>query len=177
VYEVDRAKTAAAASGPAPTTPSVPWPTPLHDQPLAEPVFDDTRLTFGVERCYVVRTVDAYGTAGAVESEPSALACVTPRDTFPPAAPRGLQAVAGDGAVSLIWEPAAEPDLAGYLVLRGVAPDGALERLTQAPIAETTYSDATAKPGVRYVYAVVAVDTAVPANTSALSNKAEVIAR
>mgnify|MGYP000474274054 CR=1 FL=1 len=44
------------------------------------------------------------------------------RKESPPAAPTGLQAVAGDGAVSLIWEPNSESDLAGYLVLRAVAP-------------------------------------------------------
>jgi hypothetical protein len=177
VYEVDRASGASAeAAAPSPTA-ATRMPTPVNDKPLTVPAFEDARFAFGVERCYTVRTVDTFGPRQTVESEPSAIACVTPRDTFPPAAPAGLQAVAGEGAVSLIWEPNAEADLAGYLVLRAIAPGETFDRLTPEPIRETTYSDTTAKPGVRYIYSVVAVDTVVPPNASAASNKVEVVAR
>lgn len=158
--------------------PATLWqPVAVNEQPLTAAPFEDPRFAFGVERCYVVTTVDTFGSRQTVESEPSAAACATPKDTFPPVAPRGLQAVAGERAVSLIWEPNAEADLAGYLVLRGIAPGGTLERLTREPIKETTYSDTSAKSGVRYVYVVIAVDTAVPPNQSAPSNKVEEIAR
>ena len=49
----------------------------------------------------------------------SAPACVTPADTFPPAPPKQLAAIAGAGVINLIWEPNSEADLAGYIVLRG----------------------------------------------------------
>jgi fibronectin type 3 domain-containing protein len=49
--------------------------------------------------------------------------------------------------------------------------------VTAAPITETTYRDTTAVPGVRYVYAVVAVDNATPPNRSAPSNRVEESAR
>jgi hypothetical protein len=75
--------------------------------------------------------------------------------------------VAGDGVMNLGWDANTERDLAGYLVLRGEAPGATLQALTPAPIRETTYKDTTVKPGVRYTYAVVAVDTAMPPNTSA----------
>jgi hypothetical protein len=58
-------------------------------------------------------------------------------------------------------------------VLRGTAPGGTLQALTPAPIRETTYRDQTATPGVRYVYAVVAVDNATPQNVSGQSNRVE----
>jgi len=177
VYEVDRGKPLPPVAGTALPPPGLRLPAPINEQPLAAAAFEDPRFAFGVERCYVVRTVDTFGRGQAVESDPSVVACATPRDTFPPAAPTGLQAVAGEGAISLIWEPNPEVDLAGYVVLRGIAPGGKLERLTREPIKETTYSDTTAKPGVRYVYVIVAVDTAVPPNLSAPSNKAEEIAR
>ena len=177
VYEAHRS-TSAPAPAAAPAAPSeARLPTPVNDSPLASPAFEDPRFAFGVERCYVVRTVDTFGAGQIVASEPSTPACVTPKDTFPPAAPRGLQAVAGDKAISLIWEPNAEADLAGYLVLRAIAPGGTLERLTPGPIRETTYNDATVSPGVRYIYAVVAVDTAAPSNASPASNRVEVVAR
>ena len=175
VYEVDPAPAAPAAAAAAPPVPRM--PVPVNGEPLAGSAFEDVRLTFGAERCYVVRTVDSFGPGLAVASEASRVACVTPKDTFPPSAPRGLQAVAGTGTISLIWELNTDADLAGYLVLRAPAPAGPFDRLTPEAIRETTYNDTTAKPGVRYRYAVVAIDTAVPFNTSPASSAVEVVAR
>jgi hypothetical protein len=174
VYEVDPAP---AGSTAAPAPASIHMPAPVNSTPLEVSGFEDPRFAFGVERCYVVRTVDTFGSGLVVASEASRAACVTPKDTFAPAAPKGLQAVPGSGTISLIWESNTEADLAGYLVLRSVAPSGTFERLTPDPIRETTHNDTTAKSGVRYRYAIVAVDTAVPFNTSPLSNAVEVVAR
>lgn len=155
---------------------AVVMPVPLNPRPLEAPRFEETPVAFGVERCYVVRMVEVVGLV-TVESAPSPPACVTPRDTFPPAAPRNLAAVASEGAISLIWEANGEPDLAGYLVLRGEAGSGRLDAITPSPIRETTFRDERVSPGMRYVYAVVAVDTAAPANVSAESNRVEETAR
>jgi hypothetical protein len=149
---------------------------PINPAPLETLSFEEPGVVFGVERCYVVRALEVHG-AAALMSAASPPACLTPRDTFPPAAPRNLAAVGAAGAVNLIWEANTEPDLAGYLVLRGVAPGTALEALTPAPITETTFRDATAAPGVRYVYAVVAADNAAPQNLSVQSNRIEETAR
>ena len=63
-------------------------------------------------------------------------------------------------------------------MLRGPAPRAASSRqLTPAPIKETTFRDTTVSAGVRYVYVVVAVDTATPQNVSAQSNRVEETAR
>jgi hypothetical protein len=154
---------------------------PLNPKPIPWPMFKDTRLVFGEERCYTVRAVLVWGNA-RLESATTAPVCVTPKDTFPPAAPRSLSAVGSEGGVSLIWEANSEPDLDGYLVLRGeLHPDGTqpaqLAPITPEPIHETTYRDNTARPGVRYVYAIVAVDKATPRNVSAESNRVEESAR
>jgi hypothetical protein len=151
-------------------------PARLTEKPITALTFTDTGSEFGVERCYDVRTVTAEGSA-SFESAPSPPACITPVDRFPPPAPASLAAVAGEGAVSLIWEGVDAADLAGYLVLRGDAPSGELTPLFETPVRESTYRDVTAKPGVRYVYAVVAVDRASPPNRSAMSNKVEETAR
>ena len=111
-----------------------------------------------------------------LESDPVPV-CVTPRDTFPPAAPAGLSVVAAEGAINLIWDANSERDLAGYLVLRGEAPGDTLQPLTPAPIDRNQFRDKTAKPGVRYVYAIVAVDKATPPNRSATSARVEETAR
>jgi predicted small lipoprotein YifL len=151
-------------------------PRRLTDGPLRAVTFDDTGFEVGVERCYAVRTVETTGSV-SVESAPSPPACITPRDTYPPAAPASLAAVASEGAISLIWDASRDPDLAGYLVLRGTVPDGALQPLMERPIQETTWRDTTVTPGVRYVYVVVAVDGAEPPNRSAPSNRVEEVAR
>ncbi len=135
----------------------------------------DVKVDFGTVRCYVIRTVVTSGTA--VESEPSPVACLSPTDTFPPKAPTSLAAVASEGAINLIWEANTETDLAGYIVLRGSASGATMRPLMTAPIKETTFRDTTVRAGARYVYAVVAVDTATPPNVSSQSNRVEETAR
>jgi hypothetical protein len=170
-YNVYDAASAAAPAG------AAALPVPLNPAPLSTPSFEDARMQFGVERCYVVRTVEA-STSVSLESAASPPACITPVDTFPPAAPRNLAAVGSEGAINLIWEPSGGADLAGYVVLRGEAGSGEpLQALTPAPIKETTYRDTQVRAGKRYVYAVVAVDTATPQNVSLESNRVEETAR
>lgn len=151
-------------------------PTPLNDKPLQTVRFDDSRLTFGVERCYAVRLVETLSEL-SVESEASPPSCVTPVDTFPPPAPASLGTIASEGAIDLIWDPVSSSDLAGYLVLRGRAPGETLQPLTPTPIRETFFRDASVERGVRYVYEVVAVDNAEPPNRSAPSTRREEAAR
>ncbi len=149
---------------------------PLNPAPLTSPTFEKAGVAFGTEECVVVRTAVVVGTA-TLESPPSPPQCVTPVDTFPPAAPKGLSAVGAAGAVNLIWEANTESDLGGYVVLRGEAPGDTLQAVTPRPITETTYQDTTVKPGIRYVYVVVAVDRGTPPNTSPQSNRVEETAR
>lgn len=149
---------------------------PINAAPLGAPAFERQGVEFGKEACFIVRSVTMTGTV-SIESAPSERACVTPTDIFPPAAPRNLSGAPGSGFISLIWDANTESDLAGYLVLRGEAPGDTLQPLTPAPIKETTFRDTTVKPGVRYIYVIVAVDTATPANTSAQSNRVEETAR
>lgn len=151
-------------------------PVKLTEPPVAALTFTDPGIEWGVERCYDVRTVTSQASV-SVESAPSPRACITPADTFPPPPPGPLAAVAGEGAISLIWTGVAAADLAGYIVLRGESTSSELRPLFEAPLRESTYRDATAKPGVRYVYAVVAVDRATPPNRSPMSNKVEETAR
>lgn len=144
--------------------------TPLNAEPVAGTTYEDARVEFGTERCYVVRSAVASERA-SIESAAAGPICITPRDVFPPAAPASLSAVAGTGAISLIWDAVDTPDLAGYLVLRAEAPGEKLQPLFDTPITDTTYKDATTVAGTRYVYAVVAVDKA--SNRSAESNRIE----
>jgi hypothetical protein len=151
-------------------------PVPLNATPLDATTFAHDGAETGKEQCFVVRSVATVGTA-QIESDASDPICVTPRDTFPPAAPKNLQAVGSAGVVNLIWDANTAADLAGYLVLRGEAPGDKLQPLTPEPIKETRYQDRTVKPGVTYVYAIVAADRATPPNRSAESNRVRETAR
>jgi len=164
VYEVPSAEAPAAQAG-----------APLNPTPIEGPAFSVAGVTYGAPRCFAVRTVEHRGTL-TLESALSPATCVTAVDTFPPRPPSGLTAVGSEGGVSLIWEPSPDADVAGYLVLRGL-PGEALAPLTPDPIREATYRDTTAAPGVLYVYAVVAVDAATPANVSVESNRVQEGAR
>jgi len=170
-----------ALAGVGAATPAAQLVRPLNPSPIATATFNDARLAFGEERCYTVRAVLVFGGA-RLESPTTQPVCVTPKDTFPPAAPKNLSAVGSEGGVSLIWEGDTEPDLDGYLVLRGeLKPDGTqpekLQPITPEPIHETTYRDSKARPKIRYVYAIVAVDKATPRNVSEESNRVEESAR
>jgi fibronectin type 3 domain-containing protein len=110
-----------------------------------------------------------------IEGDATAPVCVTPRDIFPPAAPKELSLLLLDGAIELVWDAGTEPDIAGYIVLRADAPGDNLRPLTPSPVGETTYRDTGVRPGVRYVYAVTAVDRA--GNRSPESARVEGTAR
>jgi len=169
VYDVTAAATGAAEDPYAITVPAAITPAPIADTEFAI-----KGVGFDVERCFEVRPVDRI--FGAVVIGPaSPRTCITPKDTYPPAAPRSLAAIAGAGVINLIWDANGEGDLAGYLVLRGAAPGDTLQPVTPEPVAVTSYRDETVTPGTRYVYVVVAVDRA--GNRSEQSNRAEETAR
>jgi hypothetical protein len=149
-----------------------PTETRLTASPIDEPVYADKRVAWGAQRCYAVRTVERIGNL-SLESADAPSVCVKLVDTFPPAAPQGLQSVATAGAVSLIWQSNSEKDLAGYIVLRGTTPD-ALVPITPAPIQETAFKDEVA-PGAHFFYAIKAVDKS--GNMSRPSNTEEATAR
>lgn len=182
VYDVSSPAPSAAATpgagGSRPAAAGVPGPAApvdgrLTTAPVNERTFVDKRIAWNVERCYTVRAVRRIGTL-SVEGDAAPVRCVTLVDSFPPAAPTGVTAVASEGAINLIWTASPERDLAGYRVWRAASPSTDLEPLTAAAITETTFTD-TVQPGVRYTYAVQAVDTA--GNLSALSTRIEETAR
>jgi hypothetical protein len=149
---------------------------PLNPKPLESATFQQAGAALGTEVCFRVRAVEANGPV-LIESPLSEPACVTPKDVFAPVTPKGLATVSTPGAVQLIWDANGEFDLAGYIVLRAEAPDETLQPLTPAPIRDTVFKDSSVTPGVRYLYAIVAVDSSAPPNRSAPSERVEAIAR
>src|SRR5262249_43320911 len=141
--------------------------------PIAETSYTDARVEWGAKRCYAIRAAQRI-VAAIIESDSSPSHCETLADTFPPAAPKGLAAIASEGAINLIWEPNTESDLDGYIVLRAIAPSDALQPITPMPIRETALRDGV-QAGGQYVYAVRAVDRA--GNQSPLSERVTETAR
>ncbi len=135
--------------------------------PAAGNSFRDTQFTFGVTYVYSVRSVaDEQGQP--VESSDSAPLIVTPKDTFPPAAPQRLVAVPmrdenqatgnGAGHIELSWDINQEPDLQGYWVYRSEQPDTNGQRINKQLLLTPTFRDNTAVVGKQYAYRVTAVD-------------------
>jgi hypothetical protein len=140
--------------------------------PTSTPTFRDTQFEFGHTYLYTVRSVAQYGSDSA-ESADSQPVIVTPRDIFPPAAPKGLEAIfvpvtAGAAThLELSWDISPESDLAGYHVYRSELPESPGERLTQELLLAPVFRDMSVAPGRRYTYRVSAVDRA--GNESTLS--------
>jgi hypothetical protein len=128
--------------------------------------YRDTDFTFGVTYIYFVRSVaDEQGQS--VESSDSAPLFVTPKDTFPPAAPQRLVAVpirdeqatgTAAGHIELSWDINQEPDLQGYWVYRSEQPDTPGQRISPKLLLTPTFRDTTGMPGKQYTYRVTAVD-------------------
>ena len=161
VYEVARD---------APANAALAVPTPLTPEPVAGLEVTQDGITLGGERCFYVRAVDIIDGVH-VRGPASPVECASFADVFPPMPPKEVVAVAVPGGINLLWEPSGSKDVAGYLVLRSEAADATLTPLMTAPVTTLSYRDESVRPGVRYVYAVVAVDAA--GNRSQESNRVE----
>ena len=132
--------------------------TQLTKSPTSETQYADARMTWGATRCYAVRSVEMVERL-AVESEATPPACVTLADTFPPAR---AERAAGGGD-----RRRDQPDLGRehrdrsrrIHPVAGRRSGGELAPITPAPIRETAFQDRV-PAGVRYIYAVKAVDKA-----------------
>ena len=83
---------------------------------------------------------------------------VSPRDVEPPAAPRGVFSVTGDGEVTLHWLHNTEPDLAGYRVFIATCDDPGCQYQPVAVTGADRYRITGLSNGVTRFYAVAAYD-------------------
>jgi fibronectin type 3 domain-containing protein len=133
------------------------------------PEYLDETTQYGVRYRYLVQ-------AFAEESRQSAMAeatPITPVDTFAPAVPGAVTAVAGVNTIELAWTRNGEPDFKGYNVYRSMdnGPYEKIGLLVGAP----AFTDTKVQAGRRYRYVVTAVD--VLGNESDRSNPVEVVAQ
>jgi hypothetical protein len=158
--ELDPATAGAAASDPL----QAKWKSPLLQLGATTTTdYRDSGFDYGKTYAYFVRSVIA-SPAGVLESSDSPLAIVTPKDTFPPAAPQGIVAAVQQGttpgsvAVELSWSINVEPDLAGYRVYRSEQEGARGALLTPELLPSPAYRDNSVQSGQRYWYTVTAVD-------------------
>jgi hypothetical protein len=165
-YHVYRGELAASSPVPAPNDLSqAKWKSPpLLLAPSQSNSYRDTLFDFGKTYVYQVRSlVTADG--NSIESDDSTPAIVTPRDTFPPAAPQNLvvaEIPGENGAVSvdLSWSINPENDLAGYRIYRSEEQGERGHSLQVELLLSPAYRDASVQPGHRYWYVVTAADRA-----------------
>jgi hypothetical protein len=160
--ELDPAAVGAAANDPQ----QAKWNSPLLQLGATTTTdYRDSGFDYGKTYGYIVRSVIG-SPAGPLESSDSPLAIVTPKDTFPPAAPQGLVAAVQPGAfpdsvvVELSWSINVESDLVGYRVYRSEQEGERGALLTPELLPSPAYRDNSAKTGQRYWYFVTAVDRA-----------------
>jgi hypothetical protein len=142
------------------------WKVPLIQIAVAAtPEYQDSAFDFDKTYAYVVRSVISEG-GSLLESGDSQPAIITPKDTFPPAAPQDVvatilpAAVPGTFVVDLSWTINLETDVAGYRVYRSESENSRGPLLTQDLLPTPSFRDNNVASGRRYWYTVTAVDHA-----------------
>lgn len=126
--------------------------------------YSDHLFDFGKSYLYFVRSVVIVDGV-PIESDDSAPSIITPRDTFPPAAPQNLviAEIPGENGATvadLSWSINTESDLAGYRVYRSEKSGNRGQLLTSDLLQSPSYRDTSVQPGKQYFYVVTAVDRA-----------------
>ncbi len=79
-------------------------------------------------------------------------------DDTPPAAPRGVHSISGDGQVKIVWYPNQEKDLKGYIIYRSNKKSGGYKEIGTVSAKVSSFIDNDVKNGITYYYAVSAFD-------------------
>jgi fibronectin type 3 domain-containing protein len=142
-------------------------------EPQQAASYIDRLVINGQQYVYVVQTLTTYRgelAEGGVSKE----VAVTPVDLTPPPVLTGVAAVKTDEGIKIFWDKSDTADLGGYRIYRRTADQDRYELLAEVKPQFTLFVDAKAKDGVRYYYAITAIDQATPANESEKSREATV---
>ena len=123
---------------------------------VEKPEWLDPTIEYGQPYVYVVQSFVKLSNQKLAESELSAEAAITPKDTFPPAAPANLHPSAAPNSIELSWDRNGESDLAGYRVYRATG-GGEFSKIAEVS-AIPSFSDRTVEHGKTYRYSVTAFD-------------------
>jgi predicted small lipoprotein YifL len=126
---------------------------------IKEIEYKDTDISFGQTYRYFVRAVVSEGPP-VLESDDSEVVEVQALDTFPPASPSGLTAIAGTNYIALSWEANKEADVVGYRVWRQEARGAGFTLIALLGPTANSYTDSAVEKNKRYDYAITALDSA-----------------
>jgi fibronectin type 3 domain-containing protein len=123
----------------------------------------DTSALFNQRYRYVLERVAMLQLSGQsveVQGPASGAIEVSTTDTFPPAVPEGLVAVAdaAASAIDLSWSPDSDSDLAAYHVYRRDVQAGSPAVRIASIHVETSFRDTSLQPEHTYAYSVSATD-------------------
>jgi len=137
----------------------------VNADPLLEPRFVDRNFQFEAKYQYVVRSLSfkpgSASLSESIESDDSPPFDYTPKDTFPPAAPKPLTIASINSMVSVFWPLSAEPDVVGYNVYRTEdenAPPEKWVKLNKELHKSASFRDDNVQVGKKYFYQITAVD-------------------
>jgi hypothetical protein len=137
----------------------------INPEPLTEPRFIDRSFQFGANYQYIVRSLSfTPGKASlseAIESNDSPPYDHTPKDTFPPVAPKPVTIASINSLVSLFWPLNAEPDVVGYHIYRAEdenAPPEKWIKLNPELHKTASFRDERVQVGKKYFYQIAAID-------------------
>jgi fibronectin type 3 domain-containing protein len=120
------------------------------------PEYLDATAALGKTYAYQVLAYTEVGPHQEAQSDLSNEETCFYKDTFPPAPPAGVRALASAASIELSWDANTEPDLAGYRVYRSTN-GGGFEKI--ADVNEIpAYSDRAVERGKTYRYAITAID-------------------
>ena len=135
----------------------------VNKTPLLQPSLTETQFQFNTKYEYFVRALSLPRTGAPaseiIESDPSEILTVIPKDTFPPAAPSSITIASRGGLVSIFWPASSEPDVIGYNVYRS-DDEKTWTKITPRPITTITFSDKQVKANQKYFYQITAIDNA-----------------
>src|SRR5258708_3125171 len=132
-----------------------------------KPEYIDATTEYGKTYEYYVQALH-----DKAESDVLGPQSITPKDTFPPAVPTGLNVSTGVGAIELSWDRNTESDFKGYQVFRSEG-DGPYVKIAEG-LEGPSYSDRKIESGKHYRYRISAIDQT--GNPSEQSPPVEVIA-
>ncbi len=168
LYRIERLQLTVPDQGPrsplAPSAPAAAQTLVVHGVDGADPGHAiDSSALFNQRYRYLLERVvlPAFpGKSIEVEGSPSEAVEVSTVDTFPPAVPQGLVAVAdaASGAIDLSWSPDSDSDLAAYHIYRRDTHGGLPAQRIASLKMETSFRDAGVQPEHTYAYSVSAID-------------------
>ena len=116
----------------------------------------DEEVINGRAYTYAISAVDHDGNESELSPACSIADCGS--DFEPPAIPRGVMSITGDGSVTVEWFPNGEADLAGYRIWRDDNGDQEFDLLAEASPSSSSFVDEEVINGNTYSYAISAVD-------------------